>query len=240
MKIGDFEFGVVRLTTDGIYDSTFGIDGRSYASFSNILGAPDDAATAVALDAQGRIIVAGLAYTDNLGSIDFAVARLQGDSQDPVDNGANPLGQQLVDFALARLGQQVGDGECGSLVDAALKAVGAPSFDQLGPTGPDADYVWGTLVAEFHPGDDLSTLDQVQPGDIIQFRDVHLEGATPDGGTYFNDAPHHTALVEANNGGGNFTVLEQNVNGERFVHEDSYHFADMTQGTIWIYRPIAQ
>ncbi len=176
----------------------------------------------------GRFVGAGRP-TDHLTR--FCRLTIDGPDAAPVVS----LGQQLVDWARARLGQQVGAGECADLVDQDLQANGARTFSDLGPTGADADYVWGSLVVTFHPGDPLTALDQVQPGDIIQFRDVHLQGAH-----FQMDAPHHTALVEANQGGGQLAVLEQNSNQRRFVTEGTYAFADMTQGTIWIYRPVAR
>src|SRR5207253_691314 len=107
-----------------------------------------------------------------------------------------------VEWARARLGKQVGAGECGHLVDEDLKAQDAFTFTDLGPSGDNVDYVWGNLVVKFQVGDSVDLLDQVQPGDIIQFRDVHLEGAN-----FQMNAPHHTALVEANQGGGRIAVL---------------------------------
>jgi uncharacterized delta-60 repeat protein len=68
------EFVVGRLTPDGLYDSTFGIDGRSFAGFSKG-GVTNDVAKGIAVDAWDRIIVAG-SITDNNGNTDVAVIRL--------------------------------------------------------------------------------------------------------------------------------------------------------------------
>ncbi len=68
------EFVVGRLTPDGLYDTTFGIDGRSYAGFV-AGGVTRDVAKAVAVDAWDRIIVAG-SITDNKGNTDCAAIRL--------------------------------------------------------------------------------------------------------------------------------------------------------------------
>ena len=69
---------VVRLKPDGTLDQTFGIDGRSYSGFGALLGGTHDLASAVAIDAQGHIVVAGTADTgtNNTGSY-FGVIRLQ-------------------------------------------------------------------------------------------------------------------------------------------------------------------
>ena len=69
--------------------------------------------------------------------------------------------QSVVSFALHNLGQPVGDGECFTLADRALRNAGAKSAADYGPVVPDGDYVWGTPVS----------LSSLRPGDIVQFRD---------------------------------------------------------------------
>jgi hypothetical protein len=158
---------------------------------------------------------------------------------DPVPNPAD-LNTQVLGYALAQLGQQVGDGQCAALADAALKSAGALSFSDLGPTGDDADYVWGNLVATLTTdGHDAST---VAPGDMIQFRDVTFVTTTinPDGSWSQSTMlfPHHTAVVESvdNNV---ITILQQNVDGDMTVRESTINLDDMTQGTMWVYQPTA-
>jgi uncharacterized delta-60 repeat protein len=68
------EFIVGRLIPNGQYDSTFGINGRSFAGFSKG-GVTLNVAKGVAIDAWDRIIVAG-SMTDNTGNTDAAVIRL--------------------------------------------------------------------------------------------------------------------------------------------------------------------
>ncbi len=71
------EFAVTRLNTDGSVDTTFGNAGLATVSFGPVGDiATGDVATSVALDASGRIIIAG--DTDRNGE-DFAVARLNTD-----------------------------------------------------------------------------------------------------------------------------------------------------------------
>jgi hypothetical protein len=143
---------------------------------------------------------------------------------------APTLGQRAIDWLLPQRGQPVGGGECSHMVENALAAVGAVPFWQLGPTGLDADYVWGTLVTEFRPGSDLSVLASVQPGDVIQYRDFTSPTAT---------AGHHTSMVRSNDGNGRFTLLEQNWNGHRFVEQNTLDVSGMLTGVLRIYRPIA-
>ena len=73
--------------------------------------------------------------------------------------------QKVVNWARAQLGKQVRTGECWDLADSALKQAGAKSSGDLGPMDADADYVWG---------DEVTDLKDVQPGDILQFRDFTI------------------------------------------------------------------
>jgi hypothetical protein len=158
------------------------------------------------------------------------------------------VNQDVVNFAEAHLGLKVGpQGECTDLVDAAYAAAGAESETKLGPTGPDADYVWGTLVST------LTTTSQslagILPGDVIQFRNVTLVHTThnPDGSWYTTtkSASHHTAIVESISGS-TINVLEQNVGSattpdsvRRTVQRGTYDLADLQGGTMWVYQPIS-
>jgi len=122
--------------------------------------------------------------------------------------------QQVVVWARAQLGKQIGKGECWDLADGALKQAGAKSSADLGPMGDDADYVWG---------DEVSDLKDVQSGDILQFRDFAVTATTEtetryaDGSTdtYTSEStftrPHHTAVVSEVKGGG----LLKNPGAER-------------------------
>ena len=125
--------------------------------------------------------------------------------------------QKVVTFARGKAGQQVGSGECYDLADKALRSAGAKSAPDFGQITDDADYEWGDLV----------DAKDAQPGDIVQFRDyvvtkeTHVVRRTTekDGSwkeedetrTETRDRPHHTAVVDAVDGVGNLTVLEQNV-----------------------------
>lgn len=64
-----FDFGLIRLNANGTLDTSFGVNGLRTTG----IGPGVDSANAVAIDATGRILVAGSAF--NAGSLDFAVAR---------------------------------------------------------------------------------------------------------------------------------------------------------------------
>jgi uncharacterized delta-60 repeat protein len=68
-------FGVDRLNTDGSYDTSFGTSGKQSLSFSNLLGSSTEWVSAVAVDAAGRIVVAGTSFVAS-GGTDMVLARL--------------------------------------------------------------------------------------------------------------------------------------------------------------------
>src|SRR5207244_2509425 len=74
-------FAVARLKPDGYFDPSFGyFGGRTYFGFSDIFGGQGDAyCSSMAIDAQGRIVLAGTAYTDGDSFGNFGVGRLNDD-----------------------------------------------------------------------------------------------------------------------------------------------------------------
>jgi hypothetical protein len=157
------------------------------------------------------------------------------------------MADQIVSFPRQRRGQRVGDGQCFTLVDRALRSAGATSAADHGTVTPDADYVWGTSV----------NLSDVRPGDVIQFRDYRydreLETRNSDGSVTteasFQERPHHTAVVERVDGNGAITVLEQNSPDGSPVVRSQLFFSNSSstsgnrkatisvKGTFWFYRP---
>lgn len=65
-------FVVARYATDGILDTTFGTNGATTTSIGTFPG-HDDEGFAVAIQSNGRIVVAG--YSNASGNYDFALAR---------------------------------------------------------------------------------------------------------------------------------------------------------------------
>jgi uncharacterized delta-60 repeat protein len=108
---GNFSFGdkmaVVRFTTGGTLDQTFGTNGRTVLlRFGEIAGEnTSDVLGAITFDANQRILVAGMATVSGDG--DFAVARLNAEGRLDTsfgDDGARLLdvmGQHLYDVANA-------------------------------------------------------------------------------------------------------------------------------------------
>ncbi|MGH2705581.1 MAG: hypothetical protein ACRDJ4_10950 [Actinomycetota bacterium] len=71
---GERQFGAARLNPDGSVDTSFGGSGRATVDFSDRA----DEAHAVAIAADGRILLAGTAGRSGTASRSFALARLEG------------------------------------------------------------------------------------------------------------------------------------------------------------------
>jgi hypothetical protein len=143
--------------------------------------------------------------------------------------------------------------DCFALVDKLLRTLGAQTAaDGDVPVTATADYDWGDGIM----------LENIQPGDILQFRKhvVHIQTFT-----YANDQwyetetrtltrPHHTAVVIEVHKDGGVTVVEQNVApnrrkvrrsriprleaGEETKSPDSEHKVKTTvSGGVSAYRP---
>jgi uncharacterized delta-60 repeat protein len=88
------DFALTRYNADGTLDSTFGDHGFITTDF----GSGSDAAYAIAVQSDGRIVLAG--QTQIFGSfIDFAVARYNADGSLDSGFGANHNGMMVIDFA---------------------------------------------------------------------------------------------------------------------------------------------
>ena len=69
------DFGLVRFNTDGSLDTTFDGDGRVNTDFFG----NSDEANAIALQTDGKIVVAGSAYNNATSKDEFALARYNPD-----------------------------------------------------------------------------------------------------------------------------------------------------------------
>ena len=92
--VDDANFTLVRYNSDGSLDASFGNDGEAILHFDDGWGA----ATSVAIEADGKIVVAGYAWTDSSYSTyyDFAVARFNADGS--LDTGFGTDGVVTTDF----------------------------------------------------------------------------------------------------------------------------------------------
>ncbi len=155
-----------------------------------------------------------------------------------------PLNAKVLDFAKKKLGEQVGDGECSTLANDAVRSAGGKDNTSYTDSPAPGDYVWGELVYGVSArggkltADPAATKKAVAPGDVVQFRDAKFSGPSPGGGTYTLSAEHHTAVVAAVTADGKtFQVLHQNWNGNKTVAEAVLATRDLKKGWIKVYRP---
>jgi hypothetical protein len=151
--------------------------------------------------------------------------------------GLDPVNEKVIEFARSRLGQRVGDGECSALAAEALRYAGAA------PRGSGRRW-----------GDELRTVREARPGDILQFEDAVFvrRRLRPDGAlvTLEFRYPHHTAIVsDVRSRGKNVivTILHQNAGIEggddenlKVVQQWTLNLAEMRSGTLKAYRPVAK
>src|SRR5262249_22579635 len=96
------------------------------------------------------------------------------------------LNQKVLEFARARLGEKVADGQCQSLAVEALRYAGAKRY----PFDPSGDHVWGRPVASFQ---------EALPGDILQLRNAVFHGKRRISKrrwvSWHHEYPTHTAIA---------------------------------------------
>jgi hypothetical protein len=131
------------------------------------------------------------------------------------------LNRRVVDFVRARVGEQVGRGECWDLAAQALNAAGAVW---------DGDYGFGRITDP--------VLGPVLPGDIVQFENVEFrweEGLA----IHTTRMPHHTAVVLEVRSRDRYLIAQQNTaeTGRR-TGTDELLLSRRTKGTIRFYRPM--
>jgi hypothetical protein len=147
------------------------------------------------------------------------------------------LNYKVLSYARNNLGKGVGNGECADLPNQALRALGAKTFYNLGPTGLDADYVWGNVRFNASVGSSILPLSKVVPGDVLQFRNARFRWRDGNS-TYSSSASQHTAVVEAvSSDGQSLCVLEQNSQSRRFVTYGFYKMSGLQSGNVKFYRP---
>jgi uncharacterized delta-60 repeat protein len=89
---GSGDFALARYNADGSLDTTFGSGGKVTTDFAG----GNDSANAVALQSDGKIIVAGTTYT-GVGAADFALARYNADGS--LDTRFGSGGKVTTDFS---------------------------------------------------------------------------------------------------------------------------------------------
>jgi hypothetical protein len=153
----------------------------------------------------------------------------------------------VASWSESKLGTQVGNGECWTLANEALKAVAAscPSRD-VEPCMSSQSLVHGYEIYSFVPA---SSPQQRPPGgvleagvargDVIQI----LKGVfkSKDGmRTQYAGDPDHTAVVTSVERDGRVKVVQSNVGGSKNVAKGEYDLSEMVSGEARIFRAVAE
>ena len=123
-------------------------------------------------------------------------------------------------YALSQFGAKVGNGECWTLANEAVRSAGGQP-----PSSADL-YNWGTAIP----------LGQLARGDIIQFSSysVRIEQTNGSWQEFTRGAPRHTAIVETVRPNGEVVVLEANVDATQVVRRTTLYFQSGTVGTATV------
>ncbi len=89
---GNYDFALARYNSNGSLDNSFDGDGKLTTDFNGY----DDYATSLAIQTNGKIVVAGQAHNNNTGYSDFALARYN--SNGTLDNSFDGDGKLTTDF----------------------------------------------------------------------------------------------------------------------------------------------
>ena len=136
----------------------------------------------------------------------------------PINPGILPtMNKRVLEYAKSKIGKYVGNGQCWTFANEALKAVG----------GKQPFVHYKGQIDTF--GLKLRGVQQVRPGDILQMHNVRFSNGI---GT-----SRHTAIITGVKGTV-LTVLEQNVAGSP-VQYGTLDVSTLTQGRIDYFRPQA-
>lgn len=164
-----------------------------------------------------------------------------------VAGGDDPAGKvdynvKVAAFARSKIGEKVGDGDCSTLVQDAMREAGAKVL--LSPAD-DGEYLWG---------EPRKSLKDAKPGDVLQFEKVTFRGRrrkiNDDGSAVLfltkTSLPHHSAIVTAvGPKGKTITILHQNGPGPdghslKIVQETTLVLSELQKGgSLKAYRPVA-
>ena len=154
---------------------------------------------------------------------------------------------EIASWSESKMGQQVGDGECWTLANEALKAIGTKASSM----GREAcmssqSYVHGALIYSYIPAtspypDPRGGIREasVARGDILQLLSAHFK--SKDGRSEkWAGAPDHTAVVVGVEPNDVLSVVEQNIGGVKKVREGTYDMSELVKGEVRIFRAVGE
>lgn len=152
---------------------------------------------------------------------------------------------RVANWCESRLGQQVGNGECWTLADEALKAIAAEERSRgVEPCMTSQSVVHGSVIFTCLPPKPCEPRGGVEAagvarGDIIQFLSAHLKRKDGHGESWAG-APDHTAIVTHVERSGLLRVVESNSGGVKRVKEGQYDFSELVGGEVRIFRVVGE
>jgi hypothetical protein len=153
-------------------------------------------------------------------------------------------GDSVAGWSESMMGQQVGNGECWTLANDALKAVGDDCRARgIEPPMTSQSYIHGFLVFSYYPPSPPTppggvTASMVARGDIIQFLSCIFEKRG--GGKGYCGMPDHTAVVTGVGRDGVIDAVHQNTGGVKKVCRAQFNFGELTSGEVRIFRPVGE
>ena len=145
---GDFDFAAIRVNSNGTLDNGFGTAGKTTVDFFGAM----DQANGVALQQDGKILLAGTAWANGSSDSDYGIVRLNSDGT--VDAGFGATGKALVSFAAHDEGAAVAVQTDGKIVVGGSAGTDSMLTADFGLTRLNAD---GTVDATFGTGGKTTT-----------------------------------------------------------------------------------
>ncbi|KAH8658698.1 hypothetical protein BGZ60DRAFT_415357 [Tricladium varicosporioides] len=152
----------------------------------------------------------------------------------------------VAKYCEGQMGNQVGDGECWTLANEALKFVAATCASRgQEPCMTSQSYIHGHILYTFIPTTSPFPIPRggisdagVAKGDIVQLLSAHFKGK--DGSQKWAGAPDHTAVITDVGQDAVLEVLEQNVGGVKRVVRGRYDMSELVKGEVRIFRAVGQ
>jgi uncharacterized delta-60 repeat protein len=142
------EFAILRFASDGTLDPTFGIGGKAHVPFDEVNNTNVAECTALALQRDGRIVLAGYALSPGGGlNYDFAATRL--DANGLLDTTFGSAGKRYIPFDFA--GSTLEDKASSVAIDAGGNILLAGAADH----GTASTDNFDMAIAKLTPGGDL-------------------------------------------------------------------------------------
>jgi len=148
----DTDFGVLRLLSSGSLDTSFGFGtGRRNVPFDLVPGLILDQANAVAIDNDGRILMAGIAYDSAVSRFRIGLARLSanGDYDPLFCNGGCPANLGFASINNGRTVYYFGAATAHSDEALAIDTLGSGAFIIAGSTYNDNGSIRRAAIARF-------------------------------------------------------------------------------------------